>query len=449
MTISSDEKIGIVSDHRHYYSITLDPSKRGIANLTSDLTAPIAVFPHPWHIQIPDAYSDDPNIYQYLVDLHTRGDIRIGDMITASKRPRLMNISYIAKIFAGDYNTHECERPNGQIQQTLTRVANLGNANIHREMSQCAEEVIAELKKHGHILVRSGKPVDEQHVLQALGNGQAMDYRYGNTARDQVKGSKSLKVTAWPKELMLPAHNEMTYHFEFPKSIVFLCKEPSQYGGETSIYDCAKAFEALSSAMQQKVTHHDVVCHKRYVEQHDHSRYPSWQQVLGEGTSCEEIIEHFVAIGYRSKQLQEEDQGEVTTVVETNLTRPMVYHYHGKPCLHASMVPLVPYWYRQLWPDKVPPLTATWDNDESITPEEFHELHDAMLSARISYGGWQKHDVLILDNLRVAHGRLPFIGNRVIGVLMTQPAYFALNDNQWQVVACNDSLRNYQRSSES
>ena len=59
-----------------------------------------------------------------------------------------------------------------------------------------------------------------------------------------------------------------------------------------------------------------------------------------------------------------------------------------------------------------------------------------MLSARISYGGWQKHDVLILDNPRVAHGRLPFIGNRVIGVLMTQPAHFTVADAQWTVDVC-------------
>ena len=126
--------------------------------------------------------------------------------------------------------------------------------------------------------------------------------------------------------------------------------------GETSIYDCAKAFKALSPTLQKKVIRHDVVCCKRYVEQHDHSRYPSWQQVLGEGASCKDIVEHFVSIGYQCQQLQEDDQGQMTTVVETRLPRPMVYRYHGEPCLHASMVPLVPYWYGQLWPDQVPPL---------------------------------------------------------------------------------------------
>lgn len=434
MTASDIDEFRGSLGHRHYHSMTIEQWQAGTINLVCDSADSLAELPHPWHIEVPDTYADDPNIYQILLDLHTRADLRVGDIITGIKRSSLTNVGYIAKIFAGEYNVKESELSNGQVKQTLTRVPNIINANIVQEIPHSSEALAAELRKHGHILVRSGISIDEQHVLKLLGNGEAMDYRYGNTAREHVKGSKSLKVTAWPKELMLPAHNEMTYHLEFPKSIVFLCKEPSEYGGETSIYDCAKAFKALSPVMQKKVTHHNVVCCKRYVEHVDHSRYPSWQQVLGEGTSCENIIEHFVSLGYQCTQIQETDQGRTTTVVETSLTRPMVYYYHGEPCLHASMIPLVPYWYGQLWPDKVPPLTAIWDNGEPITPAEFHELHDAMLSARIRYGGWQKHDVLILDNPRVAHGRLPFMGNRVIGVLMTQPAHFVLTNGQWQVV---------------
>lgn len=432
MTAYKIEKVKAASEPGLYHLIMLEPGKELALNLAC---GSVAELPHPWHIQVANDYADHPDVYQCLVDLHTCGKICPGDIITGVKLSSLTNVSYIAKIFSGEYTVSESQLSNGQVQQTLTRVSSLINANICQEIPQCAEELTAELKEHGHVLIRSGMSVDEQQVLKLLGNGQAMDYRYGNTAREKIKGSKALKVTAWPKELMLPAHNEMTYHLEFPRRIAFLCKEPSKYGGETSIYDCARAFKALSHKMQEKVIHHDVVCHKRYVEQNDHSRYPSWQQVLGKRASSEDIIKHFVSIGYQCKQFQEDDQGRTITVVETRLARPMAYRYHGELCLHASMVPLVPYWYGQLWPDQVPPLTATWDNGDPITSTEFHELHDALLSARISYGGWQKHDVLILDNPRVAHGRLPFIGNRVIGVLMTQPAYFALVNDQWQVVS--------------
>ncbi|MEO0870066.1 MAG: hypothetical protein AAFY17_16875, partial [Cyanobacteria bacterium J06642_11] len=205
MTVSSDKNLSVASEYRHYGSVTVVSSQGLTANLTSDLS--LAELPHPWHIQVPDADSDDPEIYQRLVDLHTCGDIHIGDVISGIKRPCLTNVSYVAKIFAGDYSANENELANGQIQQTLTRVVNVANANIHRELPRSAEEITTELKKYGHILVRSETPVNEQHILQLLGNGEAMDYRYGNTAREQLKDSQSLKVTAWPKALMLPAHN--------------------------------------------------------------------------------------------------------------------------------------------------------------------------------------------------------------------------------------------------
>ena len=225
------ERAKSFSECKHYHSIIIEQGQRGTVNLTCDSAYSLAELPHPWHIEVPDPHSDDPDVYQHLVDLHTRGDIHVGDRVTGTKRSCLTNVSYIAKIFSGEYHVSETELSNGQSQQTLTRIPSISNANIHQEMPQCTEELAAELKEHGHILVRSGTSVDEQQILTLLGKGQAMDYRYGNTAREQVKGSQSLKVTAWPKELMLPAHNEMTYHLEFPKSIVFLCKEPSEYGG--------------------------------------------------------------------------------------------------------------------------------------------------------------------------------------------------------------------------
>jgi len=390
---------------------------------------------HPWHIQISPEYSDDQEIYQKLVELHIKEKIQRGDQISGIKNTSLTNVSYFAKIFAGEYEISELRMPNGQIKQILTRVASVMNANIRLDIPLSLKELESELSEHGHVLIRSGEPINEQQIVNLLANNRSvMDYRYGNTARKQVNNTiKAVEVTPWSKELMVSAHNEMTYHTEFPKNMAFLCIEPSESGGETTIYDCAKAFENLSPLMQRKVTDHNVICHKRYTKQTDHSRYPSWQQVLGEGSTCEEAMNHFTSIGYRCIQFQEEEQGEMIDVLETILIRPMVYHYQGKLCLHSSIVPLAPYWYAQLWPEKRAPLSATWDNEEPFTYEEFYEMDEALLLARIRYHGWQKHDVLVIDNLRIAHGRLPFIGKRVIGALMAQPAHFVLADDQWTV----------------
>ncbi|MCB0376289.1 MAG: TauD/TfdA family dioxygenase, partial [Sinomicrobium sp.] len=266
------------------------------------------------------------------------------------------------------------------------------------------------------------------------GTGKPMDYnRYGTTTRKKIKNSKALQVTPWAKEVILPAHNEMTHHTEFPKNMAFLCKEPAQYGGETAIYDCARAFENLSPEMQQKISNRNVICRKRYVESASDLRYISWKQVLGEDTTREQAMEHFSSLGYQCHSIQEKENGKTLDILEIHLLRPMVYQYRGKTCLHASMIPLTPFWYWQIWPGKTPPLMVTWENGEPLSYEEFYELDEAVLAARIRYDGWKKHDVLVVDNPRIAHGRLPYTGERLMGGLMAQPARFIQNEAQWQV----------------
>ena len=60
-------------------------------------------------------------------------------------------------------------------------------------------------------------------------------------------------------------------------------------------------------------------------------------------------------------------------------------------------------------------------------------MHGALKSARIVYNNWQENDVLILDNLRIAHGRLPFMGKRVLGTLMAEKTHFEFKGNEWIV----------------
>ncbi len=413
----------VVEQENTFVGSTVDGSSHSLEDL-----------PHPWHIALSEEHSQSRAIYQKLTELHIREQIQPGDVMTTIKSSSVNNVGHLANMFAGEYEVSEQSLPNGQSRQTLTRIVPVINANILDEAPASSEELEAELREFGHVLIRSGKPIDEGLVLELLiGNGKAMDYRYGNTVRNKIKGSSSLLVTPWPKELSVLPHNELSYHTEFPKNACFICKEPAPYGGETSIYDCAKAFEYLSPDFQRKASSHNVIFRKRYVQALDHGRYPSWQQVVGEDTTHEDMIDHVSSMGYDYTVLQLEEKGSVTTVVETQLTRPMVYEYQGKQCLHSSVVGIAPYWYEEVWPGKEPPLTATWDNGEPFSFEELRHMEKALLSARIRYNNWQKHDVMFLDNLKIAHGRLPFIGERVTGLMAAQPARFTNSNGHWTV----------------
>ncbi len=75
-----------------------------------------------------------------------------------------------------------------------------------------------------------------------------------------------------------------------------------------------------------------------------------------------------------------------------------------------------------------------WDNGRTLPEEQLQEMEEAIKSARIFYyDEWQKNDLLILDNLRIVHGRLPFVGERLVGVLMGRKACFKFTANGWIV----------------
>nr|VFK33098.1 MAG: Taurine dioxygenase, alpha-ketoglutarate-dependent [Candidatus Kentron sp. MB]VFK76053.1 MAG: Taurine dioxygenase, alpha-ketoglutarate-dependent [Candidatus Kentron sp. MB] len=401
---------------------------------TQDHHSPsVADWVHPWHIALSKEDAENPAIFRKLVEFHLKGELQPGDRVTVLTDSSVHPVDDWASMFAAEYEISE-PLPDSAVRQEFTKIEPVINANILNEIPASSELMEAELRKFGHALIRTGSPIDEAQVFDLLGGiGNAMDYQYGNAARRKIEDSASLEVTPWPKELSILPHNELTYHVEFPKNASFICKKPAPYGGETSIYDCVRAFENLSSNLQSKAKNHDVIFYKRYVQAIDHERYPSWQRIVGENATHEDLIEHFTQIGYDCAVLELEENGRITTVVETRLKRPTVYEYQGRLCLHASIVGISPYWYEKVWPGREPPLTVSWDDGNRLSFEEFRQMDKALSSARIFYNNWQQHDVMILDNAWVAHGRMPFIGERTIGVLMAKPARFKEHNGSWNV----------------
>lgn len=391
--------------------------------------------PHPWHIQLSETHSRDHSVYEQLNSLHTQDVIQPLDKIEFFKSSAIYGIAYLAKMFAGEYDIAEKTDENGKVKQILTRISPAIKANILYDLPKTGDALKNSLKKYGYALIRTGKPINEQCINTLLiGNKPSMDYnRYGTEVRKLIDDSTLVEVTPWAKNVSLPPHNELTHHLTFPQYLSFICKQVAEHGGETTVYDCAKAFEYLPTELQKKFTQQNVIMHKRYVKHPRNTGNPSWAQVLGEQATAADVMAHFSAMGFQCSLHQEMDRGEMIEVVKTCLTKPVVYQYQGKQCLHASILGIAPHWYKEVGLGKTPPLTVTWDDNTPFSVEDFEAMSDALFAARIHYGGWQQHDVLIIDNPRVAHGRLPLIGDRRIGCLLAQPAQFVQAKNAWQV----------------
>jgi alpha-ketoglutarate-dependent taurine dioxygenase len=66
------------------------------------------------------------------------------------------------------------------------------------------------------------------------------------------------------------------------------------------------------------------------------------------------------------------------------------------------------------------PANTYYGDGAPIEPEVMEHLREAYRNATVSFP-WQKGDLLLLDNMLVAHGRAPYSGTRKILVGMAEP----------------------------
>ena len=66
------------------------------------------------------------------------------------------------------------------------------------------------------------------------------------------------------------------------------------------------------------------------------------------------------------------------------------------------------------------PANTYYGDGSPIEPEVMEHLREAYRAETVSFP-WQKGDLLMLDNMLVAHGRAPYSGAREILVGMAEP----------------------------
>ena len=387
---------------------------------------------HPWNLILHQQDLENSDTFETLKQLHISGEIQTGDKISSYSKILPNILEQLAKLFPGEYQFNEHTLSNQTVCQQILRVSPPVTSNVFEELPISRKQLDKELSEHGYALFRTEHPFDENQIAELIGGkNNLINYKHGLNARNRISHSFFSYVTSWSqKEEILP-HNELSHHTEFPKYVCFMCKQPAQHGGETTIYDCEQAFKNLSSTCQQEIRGRNVVFVRKHVEQRDHEEYDSsWQDISAR--SSQDAIAHWENLGYTCLLYQEDYKGTPINVLETQLERPFVYHYQGRTCLNASVVGAAAYWYRQVMGDKKPQISLQWSDRKPLPEKLLHEMEEAVKLARIFYfDRWRENDLLILDNLRVAHGRLPFLGDRLVGILMGTKARFKSQANEW------------------
>jgi alpha-ketoglutarate-dependent taurine dioxygenase len=281
----------------------------------------------------------------------------------------------------------------------------------------------ARLAKHGGILFRgfgiASAPVLDR-VIHALA-GAPLEYRERSSPRQLVSGGVYTS-TEHPAHQPIFLHNENSYQHVWPQRVFFACATPPDTGGETPVADTRRVHARIDPAVRRRFVERGVL----YTRTFGDGLGLPWQVVFqtGERAAVEEYcrgagIECQWADGNR---------------LRTRQVRPAVVHHPrtGEPAWfnHAAffhVTTLEPSLRDALLsqfaePDL--PHNTYYGDGRAIEPAVLDELRGAYAEATRRFP-WRAGDLLLLDNILMAHGREPFTGPRSILVGLAQPAAWA------------------------
>jgi alpha-ketoglutarate-dependent taurine dioxygenase len=277
------------------------------------------------------------------------------------------------------------------------------------------ETVETALARHGAVLFR-GFEVTGEGMLALLFQRlwtEPLAYVYRSTPRTAVAAGV-YTATEYPAEQEIPLHNENAYQRDWPMRIGFHCVTPAQSGGETPLADVARVTGRVDAGLLAEFRERRVSYVRNYSDGFD----LPWQTVFqtdSPGKVEEYCAAHDIQCVWTQDGLQTRQtcQGTAThpgTGRELWFNQAQLMHVSSLgPKLQADLL--------ELFGEEGLPRNAYFGDGGRIPEQAIAHVTGAFEQEKVMFA-WRKDDVLILDNMRVAHGRRPFAGPRRVLVSM-------------------------------
>ena len=277
----------------------------------------------------------------------------------------------------------------------------------------------ANLLTHGGLLFRNFgmKTATEFEQFSTVVCGELLEYHERSSPRRQVRGNVYTS-TDYPASESIFLHNENSYQQTWPMRILFFCQTAPKSGGETPIADCRKIYRRLNPELRQRFIDRKWMLIRNFGD----GLGLSWQTVFQ--TTDKRVVDEHCRVNGIQTEWKDNDRLRTSTV------RPAV-KYHpktGEPVWfnHATFFhvttldPTISAVLMRQFKEEDLPSTTCYGDGSSIETETLDELREAHRSETVMFS-WQEGDLLLLDNMMVAHGRAPYKGPRTILVGMAQP----------------------------
>ncbi len=275
------------------------------------------------------------------------------------------------------------------------------------------------VEMHGVVLVTGLGLRDHAAIAEAFAavGGEPMVEREAFAARTEHRPGL-YSSSAWPASQPMCHHHELSYADPVPGLVLFACVTPADTGGIITLADASAVLSALPADLVARFDREGWLLARSYSEDVG----ASWIEAFGTG---DRVAVDAYCSSHGIEATWQPDGGLRTR----QRRQAVVRHPHsGRPCWF-NQVAFLSGWsldpdvrdflVEEYGPEGLPFTTSYGDGDP--VPEDVIQSINAVYEAAARPVSWDAGDLLVVDNVRVAHGRGSYTGARDVIVGLAAP----------------------------
>lgn len=275
------------------------------------------------------------------------------------------------------------------------------------------------LLEHGAILFR-GLNINSAEALQELittVSEEPFEYRERSSPRHLV-GGRIYTSTDYPADQSIFLHNENSYAHTWPLKIFFCCVKPPEQGGHTPLADVRRVLSRIEPGVRKRFKQKGIM----YLRNFSPLIGLSWQTVF-QTTDRTAVEDYCRGAGYQFEwkqgdRLMTRRVGQA--VAEHPRTGEEVWFNHAVFFHVSTLKSEIREALLSEFREEDLPHNTYYGDGSPIEPSILNEIREAYQQETLSFP-WRKGDVLMLDNMLMAHGRTAYTGSRQVLVGMAEP----------------------------
>ncbi len=223
--------------------------------------------------------------------------------------------------------------------------------------------------------------------------------------------------TPYPEDKMILFHNESSHLPQWPLRQFFFCVIPAPDRGETPLLDCRRVYEALDPELRRDFAGKGLMYVRNFSEGID----VPWQEFFH--TTDQAEVERLCSEAGMGCEWTDKGGLRITQVSPAVTVHPRTgeklffnqIQLHHVSCLDDETRDAL----RQLFAEEDMPRNVYFGDGTPI-PDEVVDRLGELYEELCVEPPWEAGDMIVLDNMLVAHARRPFSGQRKILVAMAE-----------------------------